>query len=200
MEIEFKNTNNVEFFFSFLCPYSYLTWEVLKKELKDSTQHIKPVVLPMVNDERRIDSYYGKWSDERWAEIADMGKELGLTITKPQVTIDCSVASSLICLENDFLCEQIISAVFKGVFEDGMNISNDNELLDSLRKYDFTEKLINNLSYQKDKAPLEKIKARKLEIIKSHKIRMFPTLRIDNEYFIGLITTDIFKKSILQRL
>lgn len=201
MEIEFKNTNNVEFFFSFLCPYSYLTWEVLKKELKDSTQHIKPVVLPMLcGVEPKIDSFYAKWGDERWAKIAAYGKELGLDIKRPTAPVDCGVASSLICLENDFLCEQLISAVFEAVFTDGANISKDSELLDSLREHDFTEKLINNLAYQKDEATLQESKQRKLEIIKAHKLRMLPTLRINDEYFMGFITPEVFQRSILQRL
>ncbi len=200
MEIEFKNANNLEFYFSFLCPYSYLTWELLKEKLKDTEHHLKPIVLPMLSDSHRVDSYYDNWSDERWLQIANYGKELDLTIRKPAGKLDCSVASSLVCMENDFLCELIISAVFKGVFNDGIDISNNQELLDFMLENNFTEKLIKNLNYEKDFTCLQEKKAQKLEIIKENSIRMLPTLKVGNEHFMGLITSEIFDKTIKQRL
>ena len=64
MKIDFNNYN-VEFYFSFRNPYSYLAWTMLKKLMQDKKDALKPIEISAVNLDPKA-SYRPFWSDLRW--------------------------------------------------------------------------------------------------------------------------------------
>ena len=182
MKIDFNNYN-VEFYFSFRNPYSYLAWTMLKKLMQDKKDALKPIEISAVNLDPKA-SYRPFWSDLRWKNrIAMHAKEAGIIINPVKELFGCSNAVGALKQENVDLLEKFITCVFKAEFEKQINVSDFDKMHSFLVSEGFTQeeasKLlstpINNDEYVKEAN----------DIWQKEHIRMLPTLKIKNDIFVG---------------
>ncbi|MDD3001724.1 MAG: DsbA family protein [Candidatus Riflebacteria bacterium] len=176
---------DAKFFFSFQCPYSYLSWELLRKKMENCSGKIAPIGLSVMGSP--LTSYLEFWSEMRWQKLATYGKELGIIIKKPAVYYDSSLANSFVNLNNSKHIEPYISCLFKAVFADNINISNSQTLFDYLNKNGVSC----DLNHDNNPAPID-------SVVKE--LRMLPTIKVSNDDLIGLVTESVFSRMLKHHL
>jgi 2-hydroxychromene-2-carboxylate isomerase len=176
---------DAEFFFSFHCPYSYLSWELLRKKMKNCSGKLSPIGLSTAGSS--LTTYRELWSESRWQKLAMYGRELDIIIKRPTVYYDSSVANNYINSSNSKFLEQYISCIFKAVFTDNIDISNNQTLFDYLNK----NSVNSNLNLVNNSSPIESVDS---------ELRMLPTIKVSNDNLIGLITESIFSRMLKHHL
>lgn len=199
MKIDFKKPDTV-FYFSFQCPYSYLSWELLKKKMANCNTRFKPIELSSNKALNSSFSFQEYWGENRWAKISSYAKELGISIKSPSILPDCSLSGSLVCEKNILLVEQIISAVFKAIFSDGSDVSKEKNLLKSLKANGLSDAMLKDLVYATNESDLTEEDQKKALIWENKKIRMLPTIEIGNDFHVGLLKENIYKKMLSHQL
>ena len=183
MKIDF-NKFNIEYYFSFNNPYSYLAWVSLRKIMRKSSSGLIPFELSAANKDRQS-TYMDYWNDSRWKNISDLGNEIEVIIKPPKENkqgIDNLIRA--INKSNEQLLERFITSVFKANFEASIDISNDESLFSFLSNDGFSSQEIDKL-FSDHSDNKEKISMDSLSKWESEKIRMLPTIKIGEERFIG---------------
>lgn len=179
------DSSDINFYFSFQCPYSYLTWVKLCNNLKDvDNVKVKPINIGL-NPPNKNFSYMECWGGERWLRLSNEAKQLGIIINKPLEIVSEEHTARSVESYGPANAEYYISTIFKAVFSNNLNIAitptlryflqsegNDSEVLVNACNDPNTLKTYNE----------------NIELWTKKRIRTLPTIEFSNERLAGFIT------------
>jgi len=173
----------LQFYFDFLCPYSYIALELMRRTLDQKQLEVEYICpglrTPGVDvDERSF------WQPDRWGRIAKAAEKLGLTIRPPAPTANSVLVRRGLRKYAGIGLAEYIGSVFKGVFTAGVDISKERLLIEFLQ------------SDGADIKPLEEAlndsgtalaAAEDSNLWVTQRLRLLPTFSLSNERYAGMI-------------
>ena len=184
MKVSFENSN-INFYFSFQCPYSYLAWIQLSKILKDNNKvSLKPInvgIEPIGNNRY---SYRDLWGGERWLRLSNEARKFGVSLSKPVKIVSENLTSRSLEYFGPSGAEYYISSIFKAVFSSNLDISITSTLRYFLQSEGNDSELI--VKACEDDNSLVKAKAN-IDLWCKKRIRLLPTIEIGSERIAGFI-------------
>lgn len=123
MRIAFEK-ENLRFYFSFQCPYSYLVWEQLCRLLNNNDQiKINPISIGINPPNNFKFNHIELWNSAHWEKLAKDAEQLGIELKKPQKFVSEAEVACAIKLYGAVGAEAYISSIFKAVFCENLDIS-----------------------------------------------------------------------------
>ena len=184
MRISFDK-GDINFYFSFQCPYSFITWRLLSDILRDNEKvSLNPINIGIAIDGWNKYSYMNLWGGERWLRLSREAQSLGIKISKPlNIFNEELVARAIESYENTG-AEYYISTVFKAVFISNLDISISNVIRYFLQSEGndsdiFMEALGNENTLIKYK--------NNLDLWHKKRIRLLPTIEIGTDRISGFV-------------
>ena len=187
MKLSFDNSNsNINFYFSFQCPYSFLAWIHLCNILKDiDTVTLKPLNIGIEAIGNNKYSFREYWGGERWLRLSKEAQSLGISISKPLKFVSEEIPAKSIPIYGAAGAEYYISSAFKAVFSSNIDISITNALRYFLQSECNDSELIikasENPEYYKRHKEIT-------ELWTKNRIRLLPTIEIGKERISGYLT------------
>ena len=173
----------LNFFFDFHCPYCYVAWNILSKSrqiIGDKISFKGVGLYPSANPRlhgRQI------WSEQRWKLIFEMAAREGLEIRKPTREWSPLPLTGLKAYTGISLNEYV-TAVFKAVFQYDVDTSSIQKMTNHLQSEGVDPTPFSDVA--DDRAVRKKVKDDSL--LWGHcRIRLLPTLEIDEERYSGLL-------------
>lgn len=197
MNIDFNNPD-IKFFFSFQCPYSYMTWELLKKLLKTSNASILPIEVGLFPTGNTKFHFRDVWAEPRWQRLIADAAKLDLIISKPINYVSGTNAASAIEAYGKANAEDYISSVFRGVFLARIDISLPNSLRMHLQSDGLDSSIF---AAAIDNATSLKAAQEQQLLWGSKRLRQVPTIEYDEERYSGFMDTiglERYLRSILE--
>lgn len=186
MKISFGNNSDINFYFSFQCPYSYIVWKHLLSVLKDNDKiTVNPINIGITPPSNNSFSFREFWGKERWERISKEADALGIVINNPSEIVSEDLAARCIQCYEEGSVEYYINSVFKAVFQNKIDISITNTLRYFLQSEGNDSEIL--IKASKDSETLEKYKEQ-TELWSKKRIRVLPTIEVDNERIAGFIT------------
>ncbi len=171
------------FYFDFLCPYSYIALELLRRTLDQKQLEVKYICpglrAPGVDvDERSF------WQPDRWERIAKSAQKLGLTIRPPSPSANSVLVRRGLRKYDGIGLQEFISSVFKGVFTAGVDISKERLLIEFLQSDGADIKPL-EAALNDPSTAMEAAEESKLWV--TQRLRLLPTFCLSNERYGGII-------------
>jgi 2-hydroxychromene-2-carboxylate isomerase len=183
MNIDF-NEPTIKFYFSFQCPYSYMTWELLKELLQDSSYSIAPIEVGLFPSGKTKFHFRDLWGKPRWERLINDAKQLGLKISQPTSYVSSLTSARGIKSYGKANAGDYISSVFRAVFVAGIDIS----LTSSLRLHLQSEGIDSSvLAEALEKPETEKEVNEQFSFWGTKRLRQLPTLEYDEERYSGFM-------------
>ena len=185
MKISFDKSD-INFYFSFQCPYSYLAWTQLCKILSNNDKiNVKPINVGIDNAVSNKYSFRKQWGGERWLRLSNEAKQLGITMSKPLKEVPELLASRSIEYFGSSGVEYYITTIFKAVFSANIDISITN----TLRYFLQSEGNDSELIIKASEDPKTLVKANEnIDQWGKKRIRLLPTIEIGSERIAGYLT------------
>ena len=184
MKVSFENSN-INFYFSFQCPYSYLAWIQLCKILKDNNKvSLNPIDVGIDSVGNNKYSYRDLWGGERWLRLSNEARKLGVSLSKPVKIVSENLTARSLEQFGSAGAEYYISSIFKAVFSTNIDISITSTLRYFLQSEGNDSELI--VKACEDENTLIKAKAN-MDFWTKKRIRLLPTIEIGSERIAGFI-------------
>ncbi len=182
MNIDFKKPT-IKFYFSFQCPYSYMTWEMLKVLLGNKVS-VAPIEIGLFPQSTSKYNYQDIWGEPRWNRLVKDAAKLNLKITPPGKYVSGITATRAIEAYGSMNAIDYITSVFRGVFFSRIDISRQN----SLRLHLQSEGIDSSVLASALDNPATEKKANDQQLLWGHeRIRMLPTVELGDERYSGFI-------------
>lgn len=182
MNIDFQKPR-IKFYFSFQCPYSYMTWEMLKK-LLDNKVSVAPIEIGLFPQSTSKYHFQDIWAEPRWNRLVNDAAKINLKITPPTRYVSAVNATRGIEYYGNLDAIDYITSVFRAVFFSRVDISAPNSLKLHLQSEGLDSSV---LSAALDSPGTEK-KANDQLMLWGHKrVRMLPTVEVEDERYCGFI-------------
>ncbi len=190
MNITFNNAD-IRFYFSFQCPYSYISWELMKTILKDAKLTVQPINIGLNPPGNSKFHFREIWSEKRWQRLIADAKALEIPMSKPEKYVSDLTSARAIELYGPYNAEDYISSIFKGFFVNGVDISAPSAL-----KYHLQADGIDSSIFSAaiEDVATEKAFNEQTLLWGHHRIRTIPTIECQDDRICGLI-----EKSPLER-
>ncbi|MBF0499682.1 MAG: DsbA family protein [Candidatus Riflebacteria bacterium] len=168
----------IRFYFDFLCPYSYIGWLHFKQALSGKGLSTVFHAVGSKGDSARFDA------PSRWEKLTSRGKKLGVSINKPRSGIDSAAARRGMACCTDITREVYIDAVFRAVFQENVDISNGQTLIDFLQKEG-----VDHAPLQKalDDPQSLKFADDAASLWETRHLELLPTIEIGEDRYAGII-------------
>ena len=178
--------SQLRFYFDFLCPYSYLAWHVMDQFAR--TQEIPPLEFFAIGnhppDNPNLHNRH-RWSPERWQRIREHGKRFGLVINPPAEPPELTLLPQrALCNYTGTGLREYVTGIFRSHFTHGVNLSSATQISDFLQMEG-----IDPIPFQlavKDPETLKLVQEHQ-HLWGTRRIRMIPTLEIEDERLSGII-------------
>ena len=182
MNIAF-NKPNIKFYFSFQCPYSYMTWEMLKSMLSNKVS-IAPIEIGLFPQGTSKYNYQDIWAEPRWNRLVKDAAKLNLKITPPAKYVSGITAARAIEAYGNINAIDYVTSVFRGVFFSRIDIS----IQSSLRLHLQSEGIDSSILSSAVDNPATEKKANDQLLLWGHeRIRMLPAVELGDERYCGFI-------------
>ena len=179
------DSGDINFYFSFQDPYSYLAWVLLRKSLENlDTIKVKPINIGL-NPASNNFSYRNYWGGMRWLRLAKEAKLLGITINKPLEIVSEDLTARCIQDYGVSGSEYYITSIFKAEFANNTNISIAHILRYFLQSEGNDSEVLMKAS--NDQKTLDAYKEQ-INLWWKKRIRTIPTIEVGNERLSGFIT------------
>ena len=182
MNIDFKNPV-IKFYFSFQCPYSYMTWEMLKK-LLSSKVSLAPIEIGLFPPGTSKFHFREIWGEPRWNRLVNDAEKINVRVSQPDKYVSGITAARAIEAYGQESAKDYITSVFHAVFFRHLDISLPN----SLRLHLQSEGIDSSILSAAIENPETEKKANDQLLLWGHeRIRMVPTIELDEERYCGFI-------------
>lgn len=182
MNIDFTNPT-IKFYFSFQCPYSYMTWEMLKSLLSNKVK-VAPIEIGLFPQGTSKYNYQDIWAEPRWNRLVKDAASLNIKITPPDKYVSGITATRAIEDYGNIAAIDYITSVFRGVFFSRIDISIQSSLRLHLQSEGIDSSI---LSASLEKPETEKKANDQLLLWGHERIRMLPTVELGDERYCGFI-------------
>lgn len=183
MKLSFENSN-INFYFSFQCPYSYIVWKTLCDLLQNNKDiSVNPINIGL-NPNGNKYSFRELWDGQRWLKLSNEAKTKGIIISKPLKIVSENLAAR--CIKNYGVssAEYYISTIFKAVFTSGIDISIPSNLRYFLQSEGNESSILSDAA--NDNETLTEYE-KQTDLWGIKRIRLTPTIELGNERLSGLI-------------
>ncbi len=186
MKISFDDDSNIKFYFSFLCPYSYLAWKQICDIFNNNDKiTIKPINIGLNIHNNNSYSFRELWGKDRWDRISKEANQLGIVISEPLKIVSEELAARCIQSFDIVSVEYYISSIFKAVFAADLDIS----ITSSLRYYLQSEGNDSEIIVEASKKPETLLQYQEqTELWRKKRIRAIPTVDVENERIAGFLS------------
>ena len=186
MKISFDDNCDINFYFSFQCPYSYLAWKQICDLLKDNDKiTLNPINIGINPPSNNSFTYREYWGKPRWERIAKEANNLNIIIEEPEKIVSEEVAARAITSSEKSGVEYYISTIFKAVFSKKQDISISTLLRYYLQSEGIDSEIIVNASKE---ALTTDTYNKQTELWTQKRIRVLPTIEVQNERLAGFVT------------
>ncbi|EKD82468.1 MAG: hypothetical protein ACD_39C01278G0005 [uncultured bacterium] len=182
MNIDFQKPT-IKFYFSFQCPYSYMTWEMLKKLLSNKVS-LAPIEIGLFPQSTSKFHYQDIWGEPRWNRLVKDAAKINLKISPPEKYVSSITAARAIEFYGNIGAKDYITSVFRAVFFSRVDISLPNSLRLHLQSEGIDSSI---LSAAIDNPATEKKANDQLLLWGHERIRMVPTVALAEERYCGFI-------------
>jgi 2-hydroxychromene-2-carboxylate isomerase len=183
MQIDFSNPDLL-FYFSFQCPYSYMTWEILKKILAKQAVKISPINIGLFPPGNNSLHYRKKWGENRWNRLKTDADKMDLKLEKPNGYVSELYAASPVEVFGKTNAIDYISSVFRAFFVAKVNISAPRSLKVHLQSEGIDTNIFSETI--SDEKMIKNAEEKQL-LWGSKRIRQVPTVEYNNERYSGFI-------------
>ncbi len=183
MKIDYNN-KDITFYFSFQCPYSYMSWVILQQVLKK--QDIKIAPIEIGNEPTGSTKYHFRetWGKERWARIIEDAARLNIRISQPEKYVSSFYASRGMSAYTGKDLVDYITSIFRAVFLARVDIS----MTTSLRMHLQSEGIDSaKFATAIEDPSTEKLAKENLLLWGHNRIRTIPAIEYEKERLSGLI-------------
>ena len=184
MKISFDKSD-INFYFSFQCPYSFIAWKLLCEILKNNEKiTLNPINVGIAVDGWNRYSFMNLWGGERWLRLTREAKAVGIDISKPLNIVSEEMVARAIESYDASGAEYYISSVFKAEFISNIDISISNILRYYLQGEGNDSEIF--IQALEDENTLIKYK-NNIDLWGKKRIRLLPTIEIGKDRISGLV-------------
>ena len=173
----------LQFYFDFLCPYSYIALELMRQTLDKHqlpVEYICPGLRPpdLLADERTF------WQPERWDRIAKVGEKLGLIIKPPCPGTNSVLVRRGLRKYTGIGLQEYITGVFRAALTSAIDIGKEHALIEYLQSDGVDVKPLQE-ALNDDATAFAA--AAESALWKTERLRLLPTFSLSNERYAGMI-------------
>lgn len=184
MNIKFEDAD-LRFYFSFQCPYSYMTWEILKTLLKDTDLFVEPVeigLFPLGNTKFHFREI---WAEARWERLQEDAEKVGIKVfNQPREYSNSLYTARALNAYTGANAEDYISSIFRNFFSSNLNLAHASSIKTCLQ----SDGVDYNLFEAAIKDPETEARAVSMcHLWGTQRIRVLPTVEFDDCRYAGFI-------------
>jgi len=122
------DAKTLRFYFDFYCPYSYIGWSILERQLQKKNIPLEFLAIGPNPPANKLLLGRKLWSDVRWEAISEHGKSEGLIVHKPASTAMNVFPHRGLPFYEGVGVVEYISGIFKGIFALRLDFSTTRQI------------------------------------------------------------------------